>query len=42
MAGIGFLWMIYTKVMPVTAAVGIITMVFVSYFQRSDRKPRDE
>ena len=37
MTGIVFAYAVYAKILPEEAVAVIITMVFVSYFQRSDR-----
>lgn len=38
MAGLTFCWMAIAGKLPEDAVVAIIVMVFVSYFQRNDRK----
>jgi hypothetical protein len=37
MAGITFVYSVYAKVLPPEAVSAILSMVFVSYFQRKDR-----
>lgn len=36
--GIGFLWCMYSKLLTAEAITSILTMIFISYFQRADRK----
>ena len=37
--GLAFCYAMIKQTLPAEAIVSIITMVFISYFQRSDRKP---
>jgi len=39
MCGVGFLYTIYARILPVETIGIIITTVLLSYFQRSDRNP---
>lgn len=41
-AGITFAYATYSKILPAEAVSAIVTMVFVSYFDRSDRKKNGE
>lgn len=35
--GITFVYSVYAKILPPEATASILTMIFVSYFQRKDR-----
>ncbi len=40
--GIVFAWVSINKLIPPDAVISILTMVFVSYFNRSDRKQEEK
>ena len=40
-SGIVFAYVVCTKTLPAEATASILTMVFVSYFQRPDRKKEE-
>lgn len=40
--GLVFAYCAVSKILPVDATISIITMVFVSYFSRNDRKSESE
>ena len=40
--GLVFAYVSVTKIVPPDAVISILTMVFISYFQRADRKPEDQ
>jgi len=42
MAGLAFMYSVYAKILPSEAVASIITMVFVSYFERQDRTKKGE
>lgn len=39
--GLVFAYCALVKIMPIDAVVSIVSMVFISYFNRSDRKPEN-
>lgn len=39
--GIVFAFCAFKKIIPPDATISIVSMVFISYFQRQDRKPED-
>ncbi len=40
--GLVFAYAVFTKLLSAEATATIVTMVFISYFQRTDRKPEDK
>jgi hypothetical protein len=40
--GVVFAYASFKKIIPPDAVIAILTTVFVSYFQRNDRKPEEE
>ncbi len=39
--GLVFAYVSITKIVPPDAVIAILSMVFISYFQRADRKPEN-